>query len=95
MGLLLSRENQGWVGHLVWTGTLVVACTFIPAAKWFGTYEVGRGGACVGVNDSCTLFSSLLPTPELFWSSCSRATVLTASPPPLFNCIPPNRSIPV
>lgn len=41
MGLLLSREHQGWIGHLVWTGTLVVTFTFIPAAKWFGTYEVG------------------------------------------------------
>ncbi|CAM9325405.1 unnamed protein product, partial [Ectocarpus sp. 12 AP-2014] len=40
MGLLLSREHQGWVGHLLWTGVLVVAFTFIPAAKWFGTYEV-------------------------------------------------------
>lgn len=48
MGLLLSRENQGWVGHLVWTGTLVVAFTFIPAAKWFGTYEVGQGGVSRG-----------------------------------------------
>lgn len=44
MGLLLSREHQGWVGHLLWTGMLVVGFTFIPAAKWFGTYEVGGGG---------------------------------------------------
>lgn len=47
MGLLLSREHQGWVGHLLWTGMLVGAFTFIPAAKWFGTYEVGRGGGMV------------------------------------------------
>lgn len=40
MGLLLSREEPGWAGHLVWTVTLVVAFTFLPAAQWFGTYEV-------------------------------------------------------
>lgn len=41
MGLLLSREEPGWVGHLLWTGMMVVGFTFVPAVKWFGTYEVG------------------------------------------------------
>lgn len=41
MGLLLSREEPGWAGHLLWVAMLVVMFSFLPAAKWFGTYEVG------------------------------------------------------
>ena len=41
MGLLLSREEPGWAGHVLWTGMLVLMFTFLPAAKWFGTYQVG------------------------------------------------------
>ena len=40
MGLLLSREEPRWIGHLIWAGILVIMFTFLPAAKWFGTYEV-------------------------------------------------------
>lgn len=40
MGLLLAREEPAWAGHLSWTGILVIVFTFLPAAKWFGTYEV-------------------------------------------------------
>lgn len=40
MGLLLAREEPGWVGHLIWNGMLAVMFTFLPAVKWFGTYEV-------------------------------------------------------
>lgn len=45
MGLLLAREEPCWVGHLLWAGILIVAFTFLPAAKWFGTYQV-----CAKVN---------------------------------------------
>lgn len=41
MGLLLSREEPEWAGHVLWTGMLVLMFTFLPAAKWFGTYQVG------------------------------------------------------
>lgn len=40
MGLLLAREEPAWAGHLLWSGILVLVFTFVPAAKWFGTYEV-------------------------------------------------------
>ncbi|CAM9977830.1 unnamed protein product, partial [Sphacelaria rigidula] len=40
MGILLAREEPYWVGHLLWAGVLIVAFTFLPAAKWFGTYQV-------------------------------------------------------
>lgn len=40
MGLLLAREDPGWAGHVLWNGVLVLVFTFLPAVKWFGTYEV-------------------------------------------------------
>lgn len=48
MGLLLAREDPGWAGHVLWTGMMVIILTFIPAAKWFGTYQVRGAGSIPG-----------------------------------------------